>query len=99
MLPYLRNRASALVDAATAFANVLSPSSITLPVNSVAITPSPAPVAKILGHNSVSPSKLANIWIQNLEQLHCMKKLMDDGVLSQKEFIEQEIILQVLHDL
>ena len=29
-----------------------------------------------------------------------MKKLMDDGVLSQEEFIKQkEIILQALHDL
>jgi len=69
-------------------------------VNSVAIIPSPAPVTKILGHNSVSPSNLADIRMKNLEQLRCMKKLMDGGVLSQEEFIEKkEIILQALHNL
>jgi len=90
---------SALVDTATAFAKVLSPSSNALPVNSVAKTPTLTPVAKTLRHISVSPSKLADIWMKNLEQLRCMKKLMD-GVLSQEEFVEQkEIILQALRDL
>jgi len=94
---------SALVDAATAFAKVLCPStSNTSPVNSVAVTPATrsTPVSNTLSRNGVSPSKLADVRMKNLEQLRCMKKLMDDGVLSHEEFIEQkEIILKVLRDL
>ena len=92
---------SALVDAATAFAKVLSPS---VPHNCSSVEPVTSAVTPVSSTKScrsgVSPGKLADVRMKNLEQLRCMQKLMEDGILSQEEFREQkEIIMNILRDL
>ena len=48
----------------------------------------------------VSPGKAADIRMKNLEQLQYMQQLMEDGMLTSEEFIEQkQIILASLCNL
>ena len=91
---------SALVNAATAFAKVLSPSLPSTSVEPVTSAITPVSLTKSLGHGTVSPGKLTDVRMKNLEQLCCMQKLLEDGTFSQEEFLEQkEIILKILCDL
>jgi len=81
---------TALIGAATAFAKVLSPS------------PPSCGTPEKVSHSSIkiSPGKTADIRMKNLEQLRYLQQLMEDGILSQKEFLEQkEIIMGALRNL
>ena len=79
---------SAITNAATAFANAISPK----PSIAASSTPTCA-----LG---VSPGKAADIRMKNLEKLRYMQQLMEDGILISEEFIEQkQIILASLCNL
>lgn len=88
---------SALVDAATAFVSVISPSST--PSN--AGGPSEPSTSKVPGRGvsrtGVSPGRAADVRMKNLEQLRFMQQLLNDGILSSEEFNEQkEIVLNTL---
>ena len=77
----------ALSGAAVAFANALhgepSRPSIRGSVSSLA--------------TGVSPGKSVELRMKNLDQLRCLQRLYDDGVLSQAEYTEQkDIVLQML---
>ena len=48
----------------------------------------------------ISPSKVADVCMKNLEQLKFLHQLYEDGILSHTEFIEQKgIILDLLRKL
>ncbi len=87
--------ATALVGAATAFAKALSPPPT--PSNptpsAVATTPhTPTASTRMVCPVAVSPGKTADLRMKNLEQLRYMQQLMEDGILSQDEFVEQKCI-------
>ena len=47
-----------------------------------------------------SPGKKVDIRMKNLEQLRVLQSLMEDGILSEAEFLEQKcIVLQSLKNL
>ena len=87
--PKQESLTSALVDAAAAFANVISPTSCSSNAESSSVTSTP----KIPGHGisctGVSPGRVADVRMKNLDQLHFMQNLVDDGILSTKKFDEQ----------
>ena len=80
----------ALVDAATAFAKVLSPS---VPHNFSSVEPVTSAVTPVSSTKScrsgVSPGKLADVRMINLEQLRCMQKLMEDGFYHKRNFVNK----------
>ena len=48
----------------------------------------------------VSPLKAANLWMKHLEQLRYLQQLMEDGIISKDEFVEQKgIVLGTLHKI
>ena len=48
----------------------------------------------------ISPAKVADVRMKNLEQLKFLQQLYEDGILSHAEFIEQKgIILDSLRKL
>lgn len=78
---------TAIVGAATAFAKAISPSPPQIDGR----------VTTVVG---VSPGKTAEVRMKNLEQLRYIQQLMEDGILSQEEFVEQKkIILDTLRVL
>jgi len=48
----------------------------------------------------ISPGKTADIRMKNLQQLRFLQQLMEDRIISEKEFLEQKnIILETLRNL
>ena len=95
---------SALVDAATAFAKAISPrpaSPLNPPSSGSATTPhTPTSSASATHRFGISPGRAADIRMKNLEQLRYMQHLMEDGIISQQEFVEQKhIIMDTLRKL
>lgn len=77
---------SALVGAATAFANAISPK----PNPGSPSTPTTRGQSTSRMGLQLSPGRAADVCMKNLEQLRFMQKLVDDGILSQEEFLEQK---------
>ena len=48
----------------------------------------------------ISPGKAADIQMKNLQQLHFLQQLIEDRIISVREFVEQKnIILETLRNL
>jgi len=78
----------ALAGAATAFVKAFH----STPTTSISNTP-----ASSVG---ISPGKTADIRMKNLQQLRFLQQLMEDRIISEKEFLEQKnIILETLRNL
>jgi hypothetical protein len=77
---------TALVGAATAFANAISPK-----VNCPS-SPSSTPTTptRSTSRTGLSPGRAADVRMKNLEQLRYMQKLTEDGIFSVEEFMEQK---------
>ena len=74
----------ALAGAAVAFAKAFSSS----------------PVRSSQSTSTLSPCKAAELRMKHLEQLKYLQQLMEDGVLSESEFIEQkQAILDALRNI
>ena len=90
--PKQESLTSALVDAPTAFASAISPtqhSSNTGP-------PSEPTTPKVPGHATsrtrVSPGHVANVRMENLEQLCFIQHLLDDGILHQRNLMNKSTL-------
>ena len=94
---------TALVGAATAFAKALSPqptSPTSLSTDSPTAPETAATCPVTQSRVGVSPAKAADVRMKNLEQLRYIQQLMEDGILSEAEFLEQKrIILDTLRCL
>ena len=84
----------ALASAATAFAQAFSGSPANLSQKeSVPSTPSGSSVG-------MSPLKVADLRMKHLEQLRYLQQLMEDGIISKDEFVEQKgIVLGTLRKI
>ena len=84
----------ALASAATAFAQAFSGSPANLSQKeSVPSTPSGSSVG-------MSPLKAADVRMKHLEHLRYLQQLMEDGIISKDEFVEQKgIVLGTLHKI
>lgn len=86
---------SAITSAATAIASALSPHPSNVPATPQHVSSSMPP--PLVG---ISPGKAADIRMKNLEQLRYTQQLMEDGILTPEEFVEQKkIILKSLRGL
>ena len=98
--PKQESLTSALVDAATAFANVISPTSCSSNAESSTEPSTPKIPGRGISRTGVSPGRVADVRMKNLEQLRFMQNLLDDGILSTEEFDEQkQLILNTLRKL
>ena len=87
---------TALVGAATAFAKAISPPPT---VSSTSLSSGDSPArAPLTTRNAspsvgISPGKTVDLCMKNLEQLRYIQRLMEDGILSNQEFLEQKSII------
>jgi hypothetical protein len=82
-----------LTSAATAFAQAFSGA----PASQKNVPPSPSPTSTAVG---MSPLKAADLRMKHLEQLRYLQQLMEDGIISKDEFVEQkEIVLKTLRKI
>ena len=48
---------------------------------------------RAISHTGVSPGRVVDIRMKNLEHLRFIRHLLDDGILSSEEFDEQKCII------
>lgn len=90
-----RAKRETLSDALTPLANAITKA---FTGNQVCSTPEKSAVAS--QQCGISPAKVADVRMKNLEQLKFLQQLYEDGILSHAEFIEQKgIILDSLRKL
>ena len=54
----------------------------------------------LISFPGVSPGKVVDLWMKNYEQLRYLQQLYEDGILDQKEYMEQkQDILKFLEKL
>ena len=87
-----------VVDAAKAVAQAFTGSTFkcSSPTHTIQSTVATSTVTSL----TISPSRLADVRMKHYEQLHYLHKLFDDGILDEREFLEQKSkILVVLRSL
>ena len=98
--PKQKSLTSALVDAATAFASAISPTQCSSNTGPPSEPTTPKVPGRAISRTGVSPGRVADVRMKNLEQLRFIQHLLDDGILSSEEFDEQKhIILDTLRKL
>ena len=90
-----RAKRETLSDALTPLANAITKA---FTANQACSTPEKSAVPS--QQCGISPAKVADVRMKNLEQLKFLQQLYEDGILSHAEFIEQKgIILDSLRKL
>ena len=90
-----RAKRETLSDALTPLANAITKA---FTGNQASSTPEKSAVAS--QQYGISPAKVANVRMKNLEQLKFLQQLYEDGILSHAEFMEQKgFILDSLRKL